>query len=292
MFARIALLVFCCVSFAKADSPATLRWRWKSGETMKLRVTQSTVTSSAAGDKRFQLTLLTAMEMQWQVERIDENNTAEIIQAFTRLQMRTVDVEGNASEFDSASAQPPPAQMQELAAAVRPLLGSRFTVRISERGEIQSVTLGEQAEARLASVPKSSPLRRLLTTEGLQRTLQQALPLLPQEPQSQGDIWKQTRKIASPVGQIQIDQAFTLQGVQEVGGKPLTRIDMSAQLQWESNKPLKQTYKGVFYYDHLKGWLKHSQISQTLESESRFRDSVIPVKTQSTVTLKLEPWEK
>ena len=191
---------------------ATLRWKFSAGDCWRLDLRQTTVTETTGGNQPQRLTLDLAVQLRWQIDRVDAAGVAASMLAFQRLAARTIADDEPPVVFDSASQTPPAEQYKSLAAAVQPLLRSRCRMTVSARGEITDVAPVAETESLLASVPEWSAWSKLLSTTGIGHTLRPALGLLPAGAVPPGDTWSQSREVESPAGQLRLSSTFTYDG--------------------------------------------------------------------------------
>jgi len=268
-----------------------LRWRLREGDQLRLKVTQETKTKTSVQGKATAMSIDTGLEMLWNVDGVEQNGTMRMTQAFDRVTMKTTDVDGRAINYDSSSKEKPPPDIQDMARDIRPLLGSRFTVAMSNRGEILKVTQPEKPDGDATNEPDASGWKSLLTRDGINRTLRQTLGRLPEDPVAQGDKWNSSHDVDSPLGTIRIVNDFTHEGTVPRNDRVYMKITMVARVEPRkeadvSDAPaMPEQYGGVFYFDNIAGRLVHSEITQTTASEVPYKGTAIKVNASSTIVL-------
>jgi len=221
----------------------------------------------------------TGLEMLWSVNSVEQDGTMRMTQAFDRVMMKTVDVDGKTVVFDSSRAEAPSPDVQDMARDIRPLLRSHFAVAMSNRGEIIEVTPREEAAGEVSERPADSRWKDLLTSDGINQTLRQTLGLLPGSSVVEGDKWANSYDVKSPLGKIRINNDFTYEGTISRNGRAYVKIVMVAHVEPrkeanvfdEPTMPTPERYSGVFYFDNVAGRLVHSEITQTMASEVPFK---------------------
>lgn len=280
---------------AQAGEPerASLRWKLREGDQLRLKVTQKTKTVTSVKGKATAMSIDTGLEMRWSIDSVEKDGTMQVTQAFDRVMMKTTDVDGRAIVYDSSSEEEPPAGTQNMARDIRPLLSSRLRVAMSNRGEILEVTQKEQDGDDAAKELKPPGWKSLLAKDGVNQTLRQALGRLPEDPVAEGDKWVSSYDVDSPLGKIRIVNDFAHEGTVSRNDRAYVKITMVArvELQKEADAPdappvpTPEEYGGVFYFDNVAGRLVHSEITQTTASEVPYKDTAIKVNASSTIVL-------
>lgn len=278
---------------ASESAKASLRWKLREGDQLRLQVTQTTKTETSVMGKATAMSIDTGLEMMWRVDNVERDGTMRMTLSFDRVKMKTTDTDGQAVVYDSSSAEAPLPLVRNMARDIRPLLSSRFAVAMSNRGEILEVTRREESDGQATKGPNASPWKGLMTKDGINQTLRQILGLLPEAPVAEGDKWASTYDVDSPLGKIRIANSLTCDGTILRNGRPYAKIAMVARVapQKEAETPdtpaipTSEKYVGVFYFDNVAGRLVHSEITQTTVSELPFKDTAIKVNASSTIVL-------
>jgi hypothetical protein len=272
-----------------AAAQTRLRWRLDQGQQLRVRVSQTIRTEMRAGEKPATMTVLAAMEMRWRVDRVDDDGTLHLSQAFSRLILRSAPADGPEVAYDSASTEPPPRALSEIAAAVQPLLASRFTVAMSPRGEFSTVQPSDASDDRLHQ-PTAGAWAGLLSPSGMERTLRQCLGLLPDRPVEPGDTWQHRDQFDAPQGPVRIVSTYRYQGTTMVDDRPLEVIRMETDSTlgpppgaFDEPVQRQQTHTGTYHFDASAGHLVRSHIVQSMTSEVASGDQPIRVTASSTL---------
>lgn len=289
------LILSVAVPWAVAGEAAKafLRWKLREGDQLRLKVTQETKTETSVKGKATSMSIDTGLEMLWNVDRVDQDGTMRMTQAFDRVMMMTTGVDGQAIIYDSSSKEELPADMQRMDCDIRPLLDSRFAMAMSNRGEILEVTQQDEPDSETPDGPNVAVWRDLLTKDGINRTLHQALGRLPEDPVAKGDKWSSSHEVDSPPGKIRIVNDFTHAGTVTRNDRAYVKITMVARVELRQRAdapdapamPMPEQYVGVFYFDNIAGRLVHSEITQKTVSDVPFKDTAIKVSTSSNMVL-------
>ena len=293
------LLVQCAaagIMLLNADAAIAeqqLQWRLDPDQQLRLRLTQ-TIRTELDFEEPAVMSLLAAMEMRWRVDRVDQDGTLHLSQAFTRLILRSTSADGSEIAFDSASAAPPTAALRQVADAVQPLLASRFTVAMSPRGEFEGVGI-TLSPGDASQESATGPWTELLSPSGLERALRQSLGLLPEGPVRPGDSWHHQDEIQTPQGPVSIASTYRYQGSELVEGRSLeiiqlqTRATPGSRGAFDKPSEREQRLTGTYRFDATAGHLVQSRITQTLASEIPSGDRSIRMTASSTLATTLEP---
>ncbi len=290
------LAVLLLPSVVGGDEGKTLlRWKLRAGDDLKLQITQTNTMETLVKDRPLVMVVQMAMELAWHVDRVESDGTARVAQLFTRVLVKTSGQEAKSVQYDSSSASAPPLEMQELAQAVRRLLGTQCQVTLSARGEITDVKPAPETDSLLRHAPGAAGLLRLLTKAGINQTLRPALGLLPQSPVASGNTWHDTFAIDAPAGKIRLATTYTYQGPERLQDRSVERIGVATEVTaapeesrpGETAAPVRQQYNGTLFFDASLGQLVQSELQQTALSEAAYHDKTVQLKASNTVVLRI-----
>jgi hypothetical protein len=286
--------VLCATSASAAET--LLRWQFREGQRLHVRIGQVTKTETVVGDTTSTLAMEMILEMDWQVTRVDKGTSARLTQKFTRLALKSTSPEGTTVAYDSDSKDAVAEEMEDVASAARPLLQSTFHAAMTDRGEITSVSLPAETDSLLRSGPDLARIRQLLTTHGIQQVLRQSLGVLPEQAVNTGDTWNRQGTVDSPQGKITFDSRFSYEGAQQYQGRQVERISVATDIALDAEdaaadggpqrKP--QAMTGSILFDNQSGHLFRSVTHQKLQSSTPFREGTITVRANSSVWTHIE----
>jgi hypothetical protein len=276
-----------------------LHWRLAEGARFQVQVAHTTATETTIKDRTTSVTIETTMKMRWTVERVDANGTLHISQSFTRFTLKSTGPDGKTAVFDSSSPQEATGD-KSLVQAVRPLLGLRFSVALSRRGEVLDVTQPPETESLLRDLPALSPWKRLITKQGLERTFGPALGILPESPVRVGDRWSHTSEVDSPHGRIVLSNTYTYEGPIQAADRSLERIRAAGEVKvaseatvfGETGKLPAQQQQGVYLFDRAAGHLVESRLTQSPLAPATGGGPEVRVKTSGSLTAKISRVER
>jgi len=272
-----------------------LRWQLAAGTELHIQLAQTSKTETTIRDRVTAIAIDTGLDLQWNVDRVDTEGTLHLTQAFTRLWLRSVSPDGKTMAYDSSLPPDSAAETKAIADAVRALLQLRVSISLSNRGEILDVQRPPETDSLLGDLPALAGWKSLLTRDGMQRTLHQALGTLPEGPIDVGSTWTTVRRTESPLGQITATDTYTYEGPSADSNRRLERIRVATQLKLPDagtpprppERVERQQLEGIYLFDAAAGFLAESRMTQTLVSEVPYGDGTIQVSTTSSLVTKL-----
>ena len=303
---KIASHAIWCLAFAVAQASACLcnaqvQMDWKLGEGTCWQVdfVQSIRTETQRGERRDAISMETAMEMQWVVDRVDADGSMYLSQTYKRFRLKSSTPDAEPIAYDSASPQEPADELKPIARRMRPLIDMRHQIVLSRRGEIADVKRTAETESLLGDLPAMSQWKKMLTKDGIDRVLRQSLGVMPESAVNVGDRWTSTQQVDSPLGTLSIETTYryegpqrreqrTLQHIRAVMETTATGEDAAVPLA-EKLQPKQQA---VYYFDTALGCLAESHLLQTVTSEVPYAGVTISVKSVGTVTLRINQTER
>lgn len=288
----IAALVFNIVSLCLpvAASETLLRWKFTEGQRLQVTVDQHTATETTGAGKPTGIDITMQSRMIWTIDSVDADGTAQITQRFERFAVTMKSGAAEPIEYASDSEAKPTGSAADIAAAVSPVIGTDFTVTMTNRGAIRAVKLSEAAEQAFAAV-ESPTLKQLFSAEGITQLLGQAAVELPEQPIAKDSTWTSTMTTPSPLGTLKQSRTYIFAAQEDIDGKPLERINITGQLEIEASeqaprklKLINQELVGSMLFDSEAGRLASSQSTQKLTTERPYREFKIKVETTATTT--------
>jgi hypothetical protein len=234
------------------------------------------------------------MQMQWKVRQVDDNGTATMDQAFTRIRLELENPGVEQVSYDSASPAKPVGEAAQIAAALGPVIGKTFRVRMTARGIVQEVIASPEMQSALKRIPEESRLKDVFTREGLMQTLRQSHGDLPARMVELGDQWEAVETVSTPLGDLKTKTRYRYGKDVEAAGVAAAQIQVRGQIElvpMEKEKSSRnnlriesQEITGEILFASIQGHLLRSQIDQQMVTQSRYRD----LQLTSRVTSRLE----
>lgn len=287
----LVVILLCTISSAHAET--LLRWKFKSGETLRYTFVQKSQTETTGAGKPTTAAIDMTMQLTWRVEQMDQPGTATITQTIDQLKTAIKVDNLDAISYDSSMRSPASGPAKDIADAVGALIGAPCTVRLSDRGEILSVEPSPQLRDALARKKGNN----LFSADGLSRVVRQASLVLPEKAVEPGESWNASVETPSPLGQLDQDNQCTYVGPMQRDGMTYEQITVETKL---SLKPAKDVnaapivikeseQHGTIWFDASAGRLAASELKQRLVTERPYRDMTIRIQTTSTMEMKLVP---
>lgn len=270
-----------------AQTPGTaLRWRLQPGQKLRVKIEQQSQTETSVNARPVVMKVDMLFEMLWTVEAVDPG-AARLTQEFTRVAMSATAPGVEPIAYDSEKHKNPTGAAAEIARGITPLLGAKFELRMSERGEIVEVTIPEATEAALAAIPASSRVKSLLAKPVLSDTLRQATIVLPEAAIPVGHQWTTDSETATGIGKLRLKNVYTYRGPLPDGDEAAEQIAIETTAALEpgvgSRVRLKEhSQSGMVLFDSQLGRLVSGEMRQRMTTEQRYRELTILVTTETT----------
>ena len=211
----------------------SVRYLWKTGETLTYRSTQQTVVNMSGvpglGEMNLSTSIVQIMKMV--AENVAADGTATVRVTIESMKMDMTTPLGNMT-FDSAA--PSQAASDPMSAALAPavnaIVGASFTTGMKPTGAITSVSgLTALAEKLQKAMPagtdlSGSGLDTLMSDDTMKSALAQGFTMLPDRPVKPGETWKSDLTMATPIMTIMSAWTYTLNALDTTGGGHLARI--------------------------------------------------------------------
>ena len=285
---------------ARAEAPASLRWKFKKGETVHYSLVQKTQTTMKLENGRTGGSKVSQKsDLSWTVESVSSDGVAELVQTIDRVQVRVdSSVAGQPPfEFDSASKEPTPEGVvaSRLVPVFKALAGLKCTLTMDPRGEIREVRI---ADSVVQSLEKSfqGGLGPLFSKESLKNMVGQSSLVLPEKAVEKGATWTEKAKTPAPqLGTMIIDKTYTFLGA-EADSPSLVRIKLDTQTTLEPDpksqiefEMTKQDGKGEFVFDTTKGRIVSSRIDVEMTQSIKAQGQQLEQTVVNNMEMKLAP---
>jgi hypothetical protein len=301
-----ALAVVVLAGSSPAAAPgATLRWKFKPGESLRYVMDQRSVTTAILpGGEQIRTTLSQTIEMTWSVKSIDPSGQAELTQTITRIRDQLEGLVGSYT-YDSREGGEP----KDLIAAAKvpvfkALLGTEVPFKMNARGEVSGVRIPDALAKTLGELgPAAAAAGALFTEEGMKEMISRAGLVFPEEDVAAGKTWTQQSRNASPTATLVLDSTYRFEGpAQKDAPEPVKiALEVKADIQTAEaggkDKPniRAQHSEGSFTFDNAAGHILGSTLKESIEIASSVKVGVgalakemeIVQSNQSTTTRKL-----
>jgi hypothetical protein len=279
---------------ANASEKTTLRWRFQAGQKFQVCCTRSSESVITGGGRRIEEKTRGIFDEVCNVKSVDGQGTAQVVMTFKRFRFKTESPKGNSDVDSDQPTDKLPTDLAfqaQLMKKVVGLLEVHFTV--DSRSHVLAAHANEEAKAWVSVLPG---LSERLSEKGIEKTLKQLLPGLPQSPLAVGDTWQDTLEFNRPRGQgsQKVHVKYRYAGPERHGNRTLQKIVTEATLDGFGEgmppgvtvKVVSQANPGFIYFDSEAGRLTEMETSEnrTVEYAATGRTA----QEQVTVTSKTE----
>lgn len=266
-----------------------LAWNLKAEDRFQVVREQQAVAHTSVASKPVRTSIETKVTMTWQVEALDDQGNATIVQTLNEILVE-MDAGSGVLKYDSSVAIKPTGPVKTIADGVMPLVGESFTVTMSPRGEMTSLKPSDKL-AKLF-VGKMAEDAGGFSAQGIAKLLQQPLLLLPEKPVDAGDTWEVKRDLPSSLGLLQQTLTYKFAGVGEGDQAKTARIELGGTIAappGAADKPKLKSNEltGLAQFDIEAGRLVEMTAKQTLELTTIYANTPLSSKTETKVTTRL-----
>lgn len=284
---------------ARADGER-LQWFFSTGDQFVVQITQRTTTEAVVDEKPVAAHLLMAMQLDWRVDEVDADGTAIVSQQFTRFIIHWNSPDGTNGSFDSEKKAGDGDETVDIAADLRPLLGSRFRVVITAQGQIVGLRIPAETDSLLRGTEAVTRWKDLLTKDGLDTTLRRCLGVMRTDPVEVGDTWTDERTTDSPIGKVHQQTVFRFAGMFPYRERPTAKIAMEATIRvdqpdqgvFEKQRTERPKITGTYLFDAQAGHLVRAEVKQRLITDASLLDKPVQVRSASSLVTRIRKLDK
>ena len=140
----LGLVVLSVTAGPASVGAATLRWKFKPGETLRYSMEQKTVTTLKVPGQQLQTTLTQTIDLSWAVKDVAADGTADVSWTIDRMRTRIESALG-AFAYDSKDEKVPEGPVAAaLVPTLKALVGAQFPFKINPQGELSDVKVPEK----------------------------------------------------------------------------------------------------------------------------------------------------
>jgi hypothetical protein len=276
---------------------ATLRWKFKPGETLRYLMDQKTVTTARfSGGQELKDTLTQSITLNWAVSAVNPDGSASLVQTIEQVVDRADGPFGK-YEYDSKAGKEPEGPIAaSRVPLLKALIGTPIAFKMSPLGEPSEVKVPEKlTEVLKQAGPAAAAAAQLFSEEGLKNMILQTTLIVPDDDLTAGKTWSRQRKESMPgIGVMILDTTFTYQGTDPKTGLDLiareARINLLPPEDAKDNFPLKiksQDSKGVIHFDSAAGRLVDSEANEKSAFSTSLNNIEVLRMTETTTSRKL-----
>jgi hypothetical protein len=287
--------VAAVLAVAGPADAATLRWKFKAGETLHYQLEQKTSTElkNAARPLNVKTTNTQTIDTIWKVESVDPDGAARITWTIERMKTR-LEAPGVSFEFDTTSEKAPEGPIAEaIVPTFKLLVGAPFRFKMTSRGELREVEVPTGLVDKLKGTSPNAARAAggMFSEEGLKNMIRESSLDLPEDDVARGKSWSRpTAMPPSPVGALVIDKTYTYEGPAD-GAEKLS-LKVAIKLTPPTNSPVnvqlgEQQGTGTYLFDNTLGRIASSNVSERVEMVIASNDQKVEQVTETSSTVKL-----
>ena len=268
------------------DANDQLRWRFQPGQRFNVSLTKTGNVETQVDTRIRKVEIESQLEFEWNVIKVAKGETT-IEQKLTRVVLESGapgDVSAQRLSYDSSNVVYRKGISNTVANQLKPLIGLTSQFVISDRGEVKSVMIAEDQQSIVEAIPASLPIKDLLTSKGQQSNLGSATWVCP-ESMSDDRTWKTKQLLDSELGTYNRISRYT-------AGEPedeVVQIDFVTDVKHDPKMALKMFEgKGRIEFDTADGYVRSSESSTRMTTESPYRDLVVKTTIEMASELKME----
>ena len=204
-------------SLRPAEEP--LRWKFKVGDKLAYNMTQDmNMVMNMGPSSQMTTNVHQVMDMSWEVQGVNEQGEAVILQKFDRVQMKMTGP--MAVDYDTSKDEPATGMAAAFAPLYKAMTKGDFEVTMTARGEIKDVKVPPEVLDALKSSPGAAQMGDLAKPEGFQKMIMQNAFVLPEKAPQKGDHWSTTATVRNPIaGQQTVETSYTFVEMKEIKGE-------------------------------------------------------------------------
>jgi hypothetical protein len=282
----VVALIVLAASWAQAQAPVTLVYKWKQGEAVTYTTTLKTDSTMSGMPGMDGVTLEQTMTQRIKLlpAAVAADGTVTLQQTIeaVRVEMTTPMGKIAYDSTDATSGQDEPSAA--LGRVFGGIVGATLSVTMAADGAVQRIDGAQKVVDKVtqdlppgrSGAQMAQSLQSVLSDEAIRASLEQSFPRLPRQVVQPGDTWNGRISLGSDVaGRITGTQTMTLKSVD--GG--VATIDVALALQQESAPPLGPSGMSVKFGD------SHGAGSLTFDvARGRIRSASMRTELPSTMT--------
>jgi hypothetical protein len=284
---------------SQAQAQVALRWKWNPGERLAYVLHDSYTSRSIVDQEVFELTQDLTLDTTWHVRSVSPAGEANIVVTIGRVRFHA-NGKGDAAigtmSFDSKhKTEPQRGAEKGVFHVLESLLGPEMTLAVNSQGRISrfdlpkvlATNMEDQVTRELAGF-----FGDLFTVDGLRSRLTHWLVMLPAEPVSEKQSWREEKP--GRLGKtFPCLYSYTFAARVERDGHTAIKIDVKPELKLlgpeadkERPRITEQDGQGIVYFDDRAGRMTESVVSQRVNVQlADFTKSTDHLATKTTVRL-------
>ncbi len=244
--ARMLLLatLIVCSGLSVAQAEATLRWKFKSGDSMEYVMERAIEAKIDLSGSEIEFNSGMTFDTSWKVKSVAGDGTAELEQTVERIQLKMDSPLGGGLDYDSKRPGSGEGQIWEMMGPMfESLVGQTFTLKVSPLGKVTDIKIPEKVSEQLAKA--AGPGRRGggglgglggmgLTEASIKEMIERGFVLLPEKPVAQDVTWKQSfENVMKGMGVEKTEVTYSSDESETKDGHVIQKIAAKSDLTFE-----------------------------------------------------------
>ena len=298
-FLLLAIAIGTC-SFQSANAQEALKWKLKTGDEFAVTLTQTSDTTTSADSRVTEMKTKTTLVFDWKVTGVAANGDATIQQSLASIKLRV----GNPAMldqtigYDTDSDEKVSRVSRPMLKQARSLIGLKYEVLMSDRGEIKGVVLPKETEVVIQKLPETTTLRTLFSEKGLKDILGASAIVLPEGELKPEESWSDQSVKISPLGKFNRVNKYTFAGMKSVDGREVAVFVLDASMEKvedgetekseAAGKVIKFSGSGKLMLDVEAGYFTTCNTENEIQVEKPYREKVITSVVKNNIELTVE----
>jgi len=285
---------FLSASGSMASEP--LRWKFEVGQKFNYHMVQNMEMEMTAGPAgAMKTTVRQVMDMTWDVQGVNEEGEAVILQTFDQIQMSMKGMPGQGLEYDSSSEEPPAGMAAMIAPLFKAMTMEPFELTMTARGEVRDVKVPQKVLDAIKNSPGAAMMGEMATAEGFQKMIMQGALALPEETPVPGQEWTTAIEINNPMaGKQTVETTYRYGGTKEVDGITYDLFQPTIKMDFAGNAAMKMNVKdqqssGEILFNREAGRLHSTNLMQDATMEIVVAGQTIEQKIHQEVEVLVTP---
>ena len=180
---RITFVAVCLATLASASQAQELRWKLAADDEFSVAQTQTTTIDTRVEKRDSKIDSSVSLIGNWKVTNVSDDNVASIEQTVESIKVLINNPSDSTKSvaIDTASSTRPAKNSRALLKELQPLVGMKFLLKMNDQGEVIDVTVPDETQTQLDTIPTDSWLKALLDPGKLQGQIRSTNLALPKQ---------------------------------------------------------------------------------------------------------------
>jgi len=294
--AAFLVTIVLVTSTAHAQSEKQFRWKMAEGDAFTVQLVQKTKIKSNIDRRVQEITNNMTLHMDWKVLSIDDDKNVMVEQSIKRIELNSVTPTVGGTQTVSVDTDDKD-RLKDLAkklhTQVSKLIDTKYSVKMSARGEILDVEIPKDSMEAIRQAPSSMQIRKVLTEDGLKELFGQSAITFPAAAINKGNDWSTTNDVTNSLGAFKKTNTYTYAGSTEKDGKQLDKFSIATTLEKTADgkagsKVVEFKSGGELLFDSDSGCVTESSSENTMNTQNNsYKDTRINTVITSSVSMKV-----